>query len=77
MDDLWRAKRLPLDALSARAQLLCLAAYVEDPQQAADLSHAWGALSTACHHHPYEIAPTASELRHWIDTVAAFAATTA
>ncbi len=27
---------------------------------------AWSALSRACHHHPYEIDPTAEELRGWI-----------
>ena len=30
----------------------------------------WSRLSDATHPHPYELAPTASELRHWHDEVA-------
>jgi hypothetical protein len=26
-------------------------------------------LSRACHHHPYELAPTPGELRGWLDAV--------
>jgi hypothetical protein len=29
----------------------------------------WGALSKACYHHLYELAPTAQELSMWADTV--------
>ncbi len=32
----------------------------------------WGALSRACHHHSYELAPTAGELEGWITWVAQF-----
>ena len=39
----------------------------------AQLHEAWGALSRACHHHPYELAPTAGELSGWIEAVEAFA----
>jgi hypothetical protein len=32
-------------------------------------AHAWNALSRACHHHPYELAPTEQELSNWIADV--------
>jgi len=31
-------------------------------------------LSSACHYHPYELAPTAAELTGWIDDVEALVA---
>jgi hypothetical protein len=36
--------------------------------------YAWNALSRACHHHAYELAPTISELRHLHSKVADLAA---
>ena len=39
--------------------------------------YAWNALSRACHHHAYELAPTLSELRHLHSKVAGLAATRA
>jgi hypothetical protein len=51
---------------SARAQLLCLPTYAPD-EPAHQATFLWGALSRACHHHPYELAPTAEELAGWLD----------
>jgi hypothetical protein len=76
LDECWRAKSLPLDTTPTRIQLICLREYLDDQAQASDVSHAWSALSGACHHHPYEIAPTAGELRGWLETVTAFVART-
>ena len=42
-----------------RTQLICLRSYLEDAPLAARAGHAWSALSRACHHHPYELGPTA------------------
>ncbi len=50
-------------------QLICLPAYLGDDDLARDVRHTWRALSNACHAHPYELAPTLSELQGWIDTV--------
>jgi hypothetical protein len=66
MAGLW-AGRQEADGLSGgmmRPQLLCLTAYVNEDvaTRAAYLS---AALSRVCHHHPYELAPTASELTRW------------
>ena len=62
MDLLWR-KRSPIVAqCSAAAQLLVLPSYMRDQEAARDAAYAWSALSRACHHHAYELPPTASEL---------------
>ena len=44
-----------------RSQLLCLTAYV-DEDVATRAAYLSAALSRVCHYHPYELAPTASEL---------------
>jgi hypothetical protein len=43
--------------------------YLGDADLAARAGHAWSALSRACHHHPYELAPTAAELQGWLAVV--------
>jgi hypothetical protein len=50
-----------------RAQLLVLRQTV-GPSLAAKADHAWATLSRACHQHPYEFAPTATELGRWVET---------
>lgn len=69
LDELWIVRDVHLSPVSAHAQLLCLRAYLDDDALAAEVRYAWGALSRACHHHPYELAPTADELRRWNRTV--------
>jgi cytochrome c5 len=51
---------------SARAQLLALPTYAPtEPSLAA--RYLWSALTRACHHHPYELAPTAGEVAGWLE----------
>ena len=72
LDDYWRARRLPLGReVSRRAQFICLREYARahEKELAARLHHAWTALSQACHHHGYELAPTAGELQGWMEVV--------
>jgi hypothetical protein len=66
----WAGKQetLALGLSSMRSQLTCLPAYL-DPGVAARVAYLWAALSSACHHHPYELAPTAAELMGWLDEV--------
>ncbi len=73
LDAYWKLKGLPLERLPTGPQLICLSAYLADESLGERVRHAWGALSDACHHHPYEFAPSAGELRGWIETVSAFA----
>jgi hypothetical protein len=68
LDEFWMSHAPGVEDASARAQLLCLPAYM-DPPTARKADHAWEALSRACHHHPYELAPTAAELSSWIEDV--------
>ncbi len=47
---------------TTRAQLICLPSYVNDNGLAGCVVYAWNALSQACHHYAYELAPIAGEL---------------
>ncbi len=64
VDDFWAARRPEVAEASRRAQLLTLTRTVD-----ADLgrrgTELWHVLSRAAHHHAYELAPTATELREW------------
>ena len=75
LDAFWVSRKVALAGVSTRPQLICLGHYMEDEAQAAAVRHAWNALSRACHHHAYEVAPTAEELGGWIGTVSAFVGT--
>jgi hypothetical protein len=66
---LWEVRTLDLQGCSIRAQLICLRTYLDDRDLASRAGLAWSALSGACHHHPYELAPTAEELRGWFSVV--------
>lgn len=66
---LWEHHALDLQGCSLRTQLICLRTYLGDPGLAARAAHASSALRRACHHHPYELAPTAGELEDWFSPV--------
>ena len=72
VDDYWRVRQFPLDSLPTQVQLVCLRMLSADRTQPVQLHEAWGALSRACHHHPYELSPTAGELATWIEVVEEF-----
>ena len=65
MRELWDRRRLDLQGCSMAAQLICLRSYLGNAELAARAGHAWSVLNRACHHHAYELAPTASELHDW------------
>jgi hypothetical protein len=66
--EFWLVRAPGLEWCSTHAQLLCLPDYVRDPEVAESASYAWTRLSRICHHHPYELLPTAAELRVLVDT---------
>jgi len=66
---LWKRRALDLQGCTMRTQLICLRTYLDDAGLAARAGHAWSALSRACHHHPYELAPTSTELGSWLPVV--------
>jgi hypothetical protein len=72
LDRYWTAQGTPLDQCSTRAKLICLKERHEDRNLATRVAHTWTALSRACHHHPYELAPTAQELEVWLGVVERF-----
>jgi len=72
LDAWWEEQGIPMGACSMRARLICLRERAGDARLGARLHHAWGALSRACHHHPYELPPTAAELENWMRVVDEF-----
>jgi hypothetical protein len=69
VDDYWSRRKIPLTSCPTLPQLICLREYLGDDALAGRVHHAWNALSRACHHHPYELAPTAGELNALLETV--------
>jgi len=64
LDDFW-ARALPEAATCGmRAQLLLLPRYA-GAATADEARQAWLGLARATHHHAYDLAPTAAELRRW------------
>ena len=68
LDQFWLNVAPGVENASARAQLACLAEYI-DPQLASRIRYTWHGLSAACHHHAYELPPIASELDGWLSDV--------
>lgn len=69
LDLYWKKNRPGLELCTTHAQLLCLRRYWADPEEAGRVHVAWVCLTRACHHHPYELAPTAGELEGWFAIV--------
>jgi hypothetical protein len=72
VDAYWTTRQVPLASVPTQTQLVCLRLMTSDGTLPARLHEAWGSLSRACHHHPYELAPTAGELAMWIRVVEEF-----
>lgn len=72
VDDLLDARGLACPAASMRTRLITLGqAYSSDPEGIAyRASAAWSRLSSACHHHAYELSPSLSEAQALVDEVA-------
>jgi hypothetical protein len=72
LNGVWARRYPELVEANKRTQLLALAVVADEVihQQTAQL---WSRLSRAGHHHHYELAPTAAELRAWLDEVRALA----
>lgn len=70
IDRFWQARGLDLSRVPRKRQLICLPWYLDDRRAARQVHETWASLSQACHHHAYDLAPTAGELRGWFDDVA-------
>ena len=58
--DLWASTYPGMEESSWSTQLACLGEVLSDPSLIADVRSAWASLSRACHHHQYELDPTAA-----------------
>lgn len=68
LDDYWSGVLPEAVNCGVRPQLLMLPEYAS-ASLAAQASEAWYGLARATHHHAYDLAPTAAELRRWHDLV--------
>lgn len=73
VDQYWVERQMPLDSLPTSVQLVCMRMITSEAGLPARAHEVWGALSRACHHHPYELAPTVGELTAWMQVVDEFA----
>ena len=71
LEEFWKSSpsTAGLCGCTRKTQLICLPTYL-DPRLAREVGYVWAALSSACHYHPYHLAPTAAELSGWIDAAA-------
>jgi hypothetical protein len=69
LDGFWQRTLPAMSGASRATQLACLDQYLRDHELTRGVRVAWSALSRACHHHAYELAPTAPELDHWLTSV--------
>ena len=70
----WTLREPGVEHCTWHAQMLCLSAYLSNRDLARETAAAWSELSRACHHHPYDLAPNATELRGLLDVAHRFAA---
>ncbi|HXF74445.1 MAG TPA: hypothetical protein VNO79_17820, partial [Actinomycetota bacterium] len=70
LSDLWRRVAPGVDQTPIRAQLICFRGLLGDGELGARVEYLWWILTRACHHHPYELDPTAEEVEGWLDEVA-------
>jgi hypothetical protein len=73
LDAYWAAVLPEAQECSMRAQLLLLPRYAGE-EIAGHARDAWFGLAHATHHHAYDLAPTAAELRGWHDLVVSLTA---
>jgi hypothetical protein len=66
---LWERRAFDPRSCPARVQILCLRTSLLDRDLAARAGLVWSHLRRASHHHAYELAPTAGELRGWLAVV--------
>jgi hypothetical protein len=73
LDEFWQRTLPGVAACSMRAQLLLLPHYAGE-ETAGQARDAWFGLAPAAHHHAYDLAPTAAELRRWHELVTSITA---
>jgi hypothetical protein len=74
LGEFWESRAPGVHRCRVRTQIQCLAAFL-GPEPVAAAATAWNRLSGACHHHPYDVAPSPAELHAWIGSVRVFCET--
>ena len=70
LEALGEARFAGFGSANKRSQLLSLELLLAGDQPLAkEVTWAYSSLSRACHHHPYQLPPTALELKRWLDVV--------
>lgn len=69
LDAFWERTLPGMTKANFATRLACLPQYLKDNEVADGVKVAWSALSRACHHHPYELPPTAHELIRWLERI--------
>lgn len=69
LDDFWEGRLEGMKDASRRTQILCLNEFIRDRDVADGIKESWSGLTQACHHHPFELAPTEAELKMWLERV--------
>lgn len=72
--EFWLRRSPGVQRCRTRTQIQCLSAYL-DAEPVAAAATAWSRLSETCHHHPYDVAPSAAELKAWVGSVRTFCET--
>ncbi len=76
LDGLWAAEEPGMASVSMRAQLIVLPWFLEE-SLAGRVREVWNALSAACHHSAYELAPSRQEISFSIAVIEELAAAVA
>lgn len=69
LDEFWEGRLAGMKDASRRTQILCLNQFIRDRDLADGVKESWSGLARACHHHPFELAPTEAELKMWLARV--------
>lgn len=70
VDDLLTARQRSAPDATMRSKLTVLqVAYEHEPDVATQAEYAWNGLSRVCHHHAFELTPSATEVRHLVELV--------
>lgn len=63
-------RKVPAPDATMRSKLGVLqVAFAGEPDIASSAEYAWNALSRVCHHHAFELTPSAGEVEHLLDLV--------
>jgi hypothetical protein len=69
LDTFWQSKLPGFKYCTSRSQLITLPYYLDDAGLAAEVTYAWYALSTVCHHSVCGLPASLAEMTHLVEIV--------